>query len=164
MNDSCEKPSNNNQDLEVWKYYGSVGGSDKDTMIKIVTWLLGFSTASIGIYATAKLSEPFAKILLIVSGMVISILAAIVALLYGAYAARNWGIADRIADDNNWTKQQPDYEPFKASCLLTLAKPCGNKIAPVFWIFFAFSIFSLCINIALFFHEARYTFEWFSKS
>ena len=27
--------------FEVWKYYGGIGGADKDRMINIVTWLLG---------------------------------------------------------------------------------------------------------------------------
>src|SRR5262245_13950099 len=97
--------------FEVWKYYGSIGGTDKDTMIKIVTWLLGFSTGIIGVYATGKLTQHFAAVLLIILGMLVSILAAFTALLYGGYAAWNWAIADRIAEVYNWTEQKPDYNP-----------------------------------------------------
>lgn len=68
-------------------------------MIKIVTWLLGFSTTIIGVYATGKLTEYFAKVLLIVLGILVSVLAAFTALLYGGYATWNWAIVDRIAKD-----------------------------------------------------------------
>ena len=34
--------------FEAWKYHASVGGADKDRMIQIATWLLGFSAAIIG--------------------------------------------------------------------------------------------------------------------
>src|ERR1051326_2704317 len=84
--------------LEVWKYYGGIGGSDKNTMIKIVTWLLGFSTAIIGVYATDKLKDDFAINLLFILGALISTVAACVALLYGGYSLWNWSIADRIAE------------------------------------------------------------------
>ena len=84
--------------FEVWKYYGGIGAADKDRMIQIVTWLLGFSAAIIGFYyASGKLVEPLGKVLLIVIGILVSLLAAFVALLYGGYAAWNWAIADRIA-------------------------------------------------------------------
>ena len=43
--------------FEAWKYYEGVGGADKDRMIQIVTWLLGFSAAIIGFQASGKLTE-----------------------------------------------------------------------------------------------------------
>lgn len=150
MKDSSKKrPSDKVHDLEVWKYYGSIGGSDKDTMIKIVSWLLGFSTAIIGLYSTGKILVPFAEVLLIFIGFLVSIVAAFVAILYGAYAAWNWSIADRIAESNKWKRQKPDYKPFKVCFPLSLAKPSQDKIARVFWIFFAVSMASACVHIAL---------------
>jgi hypothetical protein len=144
--------------LDVWKYYGGVGGADKDTMIKIVTWLLGFSAAIIGFYATGKLTEPLATKLLLVLGISVSILAAFTALLYGGYAAWNWAIADRIAEAYGWAEQSPRYYPFSESNVrwtavvpLLFAKPCENGLAPVFWLFFLASFVSLSVHVVLLF-------------
>jgi hypothetical protein len=75
----------------------SVGGADKDRMVQITTWLLGFSAGILSLHATGKLTAPWAPILLIVLGILVSALAAFVALLYGGYATWRWAIADQIA-------------------------------------------------------------------
>ena len=148
----CKKKTWDDDKLafEVWKYYGSIGGADKDRMIQIVTWLLGFSATIIGFYASGKLTEPTATVLLLVIGILVSVLAAFVALLYGSYAAWNWSIADNIASNYEWTEQKPDYKPFKSAWWKEwLAGPCKDKIAPVFKIFFVFSLFSLIVHVIL---------------
>ena len=163
MSDTTRKTWNDDEKLafEVWKYHGGIGGADKNTMIKIVTWLLGFSSAMIGFYATGKVTEPLASVLLIVLGVLFSVLAAFTALLYGGYATWNWATADRIAEAYNWTELRPNYNPFARSKAhwpsafpLWLAKPCQDKIAPVFWLFFVVSIASFCVHVALLFHVA----------
>jgi hypothetical protein len=83
--------------FDVWKYHASVGGADKDRMVQITTWLLGFSAGILSLHATGKLTAPWAPILLIVLGILVSALAAFVALLYGGYATWRWAIADQIA-------------------------------------------------------------------
>jgi ABC-type dipeptide/oligopeptide/nickel transport system permease component len=121
MNDTASDPE---QAFKVWKHYADTGGADKNWMIQIVTWLLGFSAGIIGFYATGKLVKAaFAVILL---GILISLLAAATSLLYGAYAAWNWAIADQIAKKYNWKEQRPDYDPFegaKVSWAVQLAGP-----------------------------------------
>ena len=145
--------------FEVWKYYGGIGGADKDRMIQIVTWLLGFSAAIIGSYATGKLTESLATVLLIVLGILVSVLAAFTALLYGGYATWNWAIADRIAEAYTWIEQLPNYDPvprskthWTAAFPLWLAKPCQDRIAPVFWVFFFVSFVSFSAHVVLLFH------------
>jgi hypothetical protein len=142
--------------FDVWKYYGGVGGADKDTMIKIVIWLLGISAGIIAFYATDKLGSDIATVLLLVLGIAVSLLAAFTALLYGAYAAWNWAIADRIAEAYQWTEQLPAYNPMPtsdahrtASFPLRLAKPCVDGLAPVFWVFFAASLVSGGAHVVL---------------
>lgn len=216
---------NGNLALEVWKYYQGIGGADKDRMIQIVTWLLGFSAAIIGFYASGKLTEQLATVLLIVIGIFVSLLAAYVALLYGSYAAWNWSIANQIAHDYKWDEQKTNFNPFLRwasyeitnTCLenlkskevpddvlyklksikkkeyeeeenflealnktigdeqtekykslllehalrltiarwipFRLAKPCEEKIAPVFWIFFGISLLSFIIHMILLLQE-----------
>jgi len=68
----------------------------------------------------------------------------------------NWAIADRIAKDYKWTEQKPDFDPVPMSeagwmtaFLLRLAKPRPTSIAPIFWIFFVFSLLSLIVHVAL---------------
>lgn len=148
-------------ELEVWKYYGGIGGADKDRMIQIVTWLLGISGGIIGFYATGQLKEHLSTVLLISLGGLLSGLAAVTALMYGGYALWNWAIADQIATDYEWTVQKPDYDPFSQSKAhwtaripLCLAGPRSKKIAPVFWIFFIVSLISLGLHVTLLVHAA----------
>jgi hypothetical protein len=138
--------------FEAWKHCGAVGGSDKDKMIQIVTWLLGFSAAIIGFQATADLTDPRIAIF----GILISLVAAYVALLYGTYAAWNWALADEIAETYGWRELLPDHEPRQVSTsgwqrglVRRLARPCKGKIAPVFWAFLVFSIGSAVIHLLL---------------
>jgi hypothetical protein len=147
----CKKKTWNDEKLafEVWKYYGSIGGADKDRMIQIVTWLLGFSATIIGFYASGNLTDPKATVLLLVIGILVSVLAAFIALLYGSYAAWNWSIADNIASDYEWKEQKPDYKPIDSVWMKWLAGPCKGKIAPVFKIFFVVSLISLCLHLIL---------------
>jgi hypothetical protein len=140
--------------LDTWKYYGSVGGADKDQMIKIVTWLLTISAGIVGFYATGKLKE--ASTALFSIGMGVSALAAVTALLYGGYAAWNWAIADRIAEKHGWREQCPTFRPItKIHWIdwvpLWLARPCDGKVAWVFWIFFAVSLASFVLHAWLLF-------------
>jgi hypothetical protein len=160
MGKAMEKTWNDDKlAFEVWKYYGSVGGGDKDTMIKIVTWLLGFSAAIIGFYATEKSETLLATVLLLVLGISVSFLSAFTALLYGGYATWNWAIADRIAESYKWREQLPSFNPipryeapWTAQLSLWLAKPSTNKIAPVFWVFFYASLVSLIVHVVLLIH------------
>lgn len=140
--------------LDTWKYYGNIGGADKDQMIKIVTWLLTISAGIVGFYATGKLKE--ASTALFAIGMVVSALAAVTALLYGGYAAWNWAIADRIAEKHGWREQCPTFRPItKARWIdrfpLWLAQPCKGKVAWVFWIFFTASVASFVVHAGLLF-------------
>ncbi|HEV8507978.1 MAG TPA: hypothetical protein VGQ53_21395 [Chitinophagaceae bacterium] len=143
-------------DLEVWKHFGSTGGSDKNSMIQIVTWLLSLSTAIIGLYATNKFGNRSAINILFIVGALVSALAAYIALLYGAYSLRNWAIADRIAEQNHWEKQLPGYNPFEEVKLgrwtkrvSRLGKPCKDEVALVFWIFFGVCIISMLAHLGL---------------
>jgi len=135
--------------FEAWKYCGGIGGSDKDRMIQIVTWLLGFSAAIIGFQAKGELKDLSVSIF----GILVSLVAAYVALLYGAYAAWNWAIADEIAEAYDWRELLPDYDPTRSSksgwqrtFVRRLASPCQGKIAPVFWAFFWVSLVSAAIH------------------
>jgi hypothetical protein len=117
---------------------------------------LGFSAAIIGAYASGKLEVPLAKVLLIVVGILISLLAMFVALLYGGYALWNWSIADQIASTYKWTEQMPGYDPLEGARIpwtatfpLRLAKPCKNRVAPVFWVFSWVSLGSLIVHVIL---------------
>jgi hypothetical protein len=79
-----------------------------------------------------------------------------VSLLYGAYAAWNWAIADEIAADYGWRKLLPDHDPLRrlkagwqTPLVRGLAGPCQGSIAPVFWMFFVISMISAAIHTAL---------------
>ena len=165
MNKIAKKPlsAEDGSALEVWKYYGNIGSADKETMIKVVTWLLGFSAAILGSYATGKLTQFLPTILLIILGILVSVLAALTSLMYGGYATWNWSIADRIAQEHDWNKQLPGFDPiprsevsWTAAFPLWLAKPREAGIAPVFWVFFFVSVVSFAIHVVLLYSILRY--------
>jgi hypothetical protein len=37
-NDKSKAPWDRDQALELWKYFGSVGAADKNTMVTVVSW------------------------------------------------------------------------------------------------------------------------------
>lgn len=101
-------------DLELWKHYASFGGEDKNRMVLIASWLLGFSAVILGQLekhlASARqlsLMAPELGVLHSLSGMAISFAAGYVALLYGGYSNRNWKKADEIAFSRSWDDLLP---------------------------------------------------------
>lgn len=147
--------------FDVWKYHASVGGADKDRMVQITTWLLGFSAGILSLHATGKLTAPWAPILLIVLGILVSALAAFVALLYGGYATWRWAIADqiataeaKIAEAYPWSVLLPTNDPIKhpaglSELPLWLVKPRAGKLARIFWFFFGVSMTSAVVHTVL---------------
>ncbi|HWB41310.1 MAG TPA: hypothetical protein VG500_08635 [Gemmatimonadales bacterium] len=45
------------QDLELWKHFAGFGGEDKNRMVTIASWLLGFSAALLA-FAAQRLVDP----------------------------------------------------------------------------------------------------------
>jgi hypothetical protein len=106
------------QDLELWKHHASTGGKDKDRMVTIASWLLGFSAVilwyivtNLIVSKTLELREPKIAILTAVLGIGVSILALYISLLYGGYSNQNWGKADKIACCRKWCDLLPSTEP-----------------------------------------------------
>jgi hypothetical protein len=92
--------------IELWKYFGNVGASDKNTMVTAGSWLLGGSAALIWYLVTVELEleaqpikvvHPLRALILSIVGMAVSLLAGYVALLYAGYSNWNWAHADVIA-------------------------------------------------------------------
>ena len=143
--------------FEAWKCHTGIGGDDKNWMIQIVTWLLGFSSAILAYAATAKQLQSLQHVFLAVLGIGISLLGVLVAILYGGYAARNWSIADRIADAYGLEEQRCTYCPYEdkpASWSVTglarrIAKPCGGSVAPVFRFYIIASLAFLIAHLIL---------------
>lgn len=138
--------------FEAWRTCGATGGSDKNHMIQIVTWLLGFSAAIIGLQVTNGLPDSRVALL----GVLVSLVAAYVALLYGGYAAWNWSVAYQIAQDWEWRPLQADHDPvagsranWQWSVVRRVASPCHGRIAPVFWMFFGVSLLSAAFHVAI---------------
>lgn len=90
--------------IQLWQHFASVGGNDKDRMVTAATWLLAFSGAIVGYIVTKGLSSDHyeASVFLAALGLIVSLLAAFVTLMYGGYANSNWAIADTIAIKRKW--------------------------------------------------------------
>lgn len=140
--------------FEAWKYHSDIGGHDKDWMIQIVTWLLGFSSAIL-VYSLSGSLEPQQRMYLAILGSIISVVGVFVTFLYGGYAARNWSIAARIAENHGLTEQKSTYCPYKdtvtrwsvTNLWRCLSGPCDSKIAPVFWFYILVSLVFLVVHI-----------------
>jgi hypothetical protein len=145
------------QDLELWKHFAGMGGTDKNTMVTIVSWLLAFAAAAIGYIVTDKdligytiprISHPVRMMTVSSLGLLVSAVAGYVTLLYGGYANRNWAKADDIADRRGWCDLLPgdlgdrnSKKRQKSSRLNNVAwhwaRPCypDAELAPVFKVY-----------------------------
>lgn len=149
------QPRTPQQDLEFWKHFAGMGGTDKNTMITIVSWLLAFAATAIGFIATEdgliaskfpELESPRRMMALSLLGLGVSAVAGYLTLLYAGYTNANWAKADEIADRHGWVDLLPEgssgrktpNEGKKTSRLNRwawhLARPCypDRELAPVF--------------------------------
>jgi amino acid transporter len=83
--------------IDLWKYFESIGGGDKDRMITIVTWLLAFATALLAYIATKdidltrlKVKNPREAIAFAVLGLFICAISGYVIYALAEHADRNW--------------------------------------------------------------------------
>jgi hypothetical protein len=102
------------QDLELWKHHATFGGEDKNRMVVIASWLLGFSAVILAQveyhlddFGRLTLNQPERAAPYAAIGAIVSITTAFVALVYGGYANRNWYKADEIASSEEWTDLLP---------------------------------------------------------
>ena len=123
--------------FEMWKEYAGI----KDRMIQIATWLLAFSAGIIGFYATGKITKAQQALLWI--GVLVSVIAAFTALLYGGYAARNWAMQLRSQrkTTGRTASRLRSLQEFGSSLDRTppdllARRNVRDRVAPVFWVFF----------------------------
>jgi hypothetical protein len=91
--------------LELRKHHAAFGGEDKNRMVTIASFILGFSAAVLGVVALLPVEEgswlafkgPRRAIVFSVLGI-----AAYTVLLYAGYSNQNWRKADRIAKGHFW--------------------------------------------------------------
>ena len=156
---------NTGQQLDIWKHFAGIGGADKDRMVTIATWLLSFSAGIIWYMASHIESVHFNEGKLIIMaglGIIVSGASCWIVLLYGSYAMWNWAKADSIALDRKWKILQPSSkfpssseesskydEGIQFSLIKRLGKPPSDRTqyAPIFKVFFVFTMGSLIIHI-----------------
>ena len=172
-------PWTESEALELWKYFGSVGSADKNTMVTVVSWLLGLSAAIIGYILTnlpLSITEAFKGISLSFLGIAISYMSGRISLLYGGYSNWNWAKADEIAREldqrlsklkrlpkSKWSKLLPesskeDLEGWTSGKLsfhtiaMKLGRPCDprNEVAPIFVLYTRLSLFSALAHLMVF--------------
>ena len=170
-NTNPSSPTNVHQDrmnheiaFEAWKHFANIGGGDKDRMITISTWLLGFSAGIVVFSFSEKLNTttaPLVPILLPIVGLIISFISGIISLMYGGYANWNWAKADQIANDYKWIRLDPRNSPpnmketSKKFSLVGLAlrlsssKLPHEKLAPIFYWFLGVSFLSFCVHFII---------------
>jgi len=160
-------------DLEVWKHFAEMGGTDKNTMIATVSWLLAFAATGIGYIVTdsqiigptsPQVQQPGRMMTVSLLGIFVSVVAWYLAIVYGGYSNRNWAKADEIARRREWSDLLPEGSPDKmtperrckpdglAAFAWRRARPCypQTELAPVFKIFSFLAFLSALTHGALF--------------
>ena len=164
------------QALDLWKYFGGVGASDKNTMVTVESLFLGFSAAIIWYIVTNLLrvnplsvTEPFKAGCLAILGVAISGGVIYVALLYGGYSNWNWAMADAIAREQakrhpKWNDLLPEnseavvekWMTSKPSYLCAVAarrgQPCDPKtqLAPIFIFYGIYALLAALFHLFVF--------------
>jgi hypothetical protein len=157
----------NTEAIDLWKAYAGTGGADKNWMINICNWLLGFSIAVIGFafaqgIHTKLVSEPIAYAILAFFGFMLSIVSAFVTLIYGGYANWNWAKADQIARVYKWKILDPYDDPWtderkklgsslfaRLSRRLIAPADSYGRLAPIFIIYLTLSLLSAGVHIII---------------
>jgi hypothetical protein len=187
--DACAKEKAGNRgpehDLEVWKYFAGMGGTDKNTMITTVSWHLAFAAAAIWYIVTdsqmiaptfPSIHHPGRMMVVSLLGVLVSVVAWFLAILYAGYSNRNWAMADEVARRHQWLDLVPEgaageMKPEQGGKPERLAarawkwgRPCypQTELAPVFKVysrlalgsglahtfFFLWSFYFLLIRVA----------------
>jgi hypothetical protein len=143
--------------MRMWKHFADIGGNDKDRMVAMSTWLLGFSSAILWFAVTQGLpfKSHLASIIVSILGLIPSALTVYVTLMYGGYANRNWSHADAIAKAFGWDFLTADNDshcrPTKdkgAKWALRIAWHASTtrepleRLAPVFMVFLGLGLLS----------------------
>ena len=151
-------------DVELWKHHASFGGEDKNRMVAIASWFLGFSAAILWYVAVQliapdewELRHPLRSALVSVLGIGISLAAGYISILYGGYSNRNWKKADDIAELREWKDLCPSgADPVVPRGMFNRwawrwAKPCEPEkaLAPVFKVFLALAVFSCVAHVTI---------------
>ena len=130
--------------FNLWKHYEEAGGTDKNRMISLSTWLLALAGTILGFLMkeSINLEEPaISQPHVVIGGSILGILLAILAILivrgFAFYANLNWASANIIAED---LAPIPDtrkevLEKMKE----TDHVPSSGKMAPIFLYFIWFS-------------------------
>jgi hypothetical protein len=153
------------QDLELWKHFAGFGGEDKNRMVTIASWLLGFSAALLA-FAAQRLVDPEAckatdhlrivGAVTLLIGILASLLTGYVAVLYGGYANRNWDMADRIARQRGWSDLVPDKSDLSGRgwhvTAWRWARSCQprEELPPVFLLFLVLAGLALLAHLGIF--------------
>jgi hypothetical protein len=168
-------------DLELWKHFAGMGGTDKNTMITTVSWLLAFSAAAIWYVVTdtqmmgptfPNIQHPGRMMAVSLLGVLVSGFAGYLVILYAGYSNRNWAMADKIARRRNWRDLLPEGAPREmtpelgwrpervATRAWNWARPCypQTEVAPVFKIFLTLTIVSGIAHSVFFFWSGYYRF------
>ncbi len=162
-------------DIELWKHHASFGGEDKNRMVTIASFLLGFSVAILGVTIALPMNEgawiefayPGRAILISFLGINVSAIAAYVVILYAGYSNQNWRTAGAIAEGKTWQgmTNPPEWTPDTSQKRLMAlrgkwglialsekwARPCNpqKEFAPVFIVFFVLSCLFISLHIAV---------------
>jgi hypothetical protein len=122
--------------LQLWQHFVSTAGEDKNRMITITSWLLGLSASIIGLVLTQNLDSDNERVLS-AFGIVVSVFAVYIVLLYGSHERWNRTKADTLAATH----------PTLAAILRPGEQPRGG--AWVFGFFLGLALLSLIAHVIM---------------
>jgi hypothetical protein len=153
-----------NQLIEIWKHFAVTGGADKERMVTITTWILGFSAAILGYlainlidYSVLAVNEPGKTRVLSCLGTLVSAYGARIVLLYAGYTNWNWAKADSLASKLKTKFKIRELLPPGQNCKEIpepttgpVSWPPFRDLLPIFRWFLRGAIFLLVVHLAAF--------------
>ncbi len=156
---ACTEP-NANQLIEIWKHFAVTGGADKERMVTITTWILGFSAAILGYlainlidYSVVAVKEPGKTRVLSCLGALVSAYGARVVLLYAGYTNWNWGKANSLASQLKTKFNIRELPPIGQNCRESpepMSRPPIGDLLPIFRWFLIGAVFLSIMHLTAF--------------
>ena len=132
--------------LDLWKYFEGKGEADKQRMITIVSWLLGFATAILGFTVAQNVKfdvsqelrfcveRPTQVGLLSVLGLLICLYCTFLVFEFGIHARGNWERAEKFLDEMPRLKDRLKPRAFEPKNINRVFARARN-MPPVFYRF-----------------------------
>jgi len=157
-NHGADIPKEDIDHVELWKYFESRGSNVKDTMFKVITWVVGFAAVILGFMLKETItletdslgvSKPSTLLVLSCVGFVVILYANILIRDFADHINRNFDRADRARDKTKSLLDILDIDQESQNTSVGLPDIC-KYVLGVIWVFgvvFLLGVFAAILTI-----------------